>query len=152
MTSRIPCTTETAGLRDQAFASRRQANENDVANPAHNAESEDGPPAAYRAKASLLLKEGGVDAVFGAVGDFPRSKAEHQRRAVPYRLDIPLRGMPGSGKPSVITAAASWPSFRSRPSPPTTPWPRDSRAPRSRMAAPSRSRMRTACSSTLQAP
>ena len=59
------------------------------------------------AKASLLLKEGGVDAVFGAVGDFSRPKAEHQRRAVPHRLDMLLHGMPGSGKTSVITAAAS---------------------------------------------
>ena len=98
------------------------------------------------AKASLLLKEGGVDAVFGAVGDFSRPKAEHQRRAVPHKLDMLLHGMPGSGKTSGITAAASHRVAIL----PSASEPADDTlakgllcAPRSRMAAPSRSRMRT---------
>ena len=61
----------------------------------------------HRTKESLFLKEGEVDTIFNTVDDFLKSKAEYQRCAVPYKLNILLHGIPGSGKTSVITTVAS---------------------------------------------
>lgn len=56
---------------------------------------------------SLFLKEGERDALFGIVGDFLDSKAVYERCSVPYKLNILLHGLPGSGKTSVIKTLAS---------------------------------------------
>ena len=61
----------------------------------------------HRTKESLFLKEGEVDTIFNAIDDFLKSKAEYQQCAVPYKLNILLHGIPGSGKTSVITTVAS---------------------------------------------
>ena len=61
----------------------------------------------HRTKESLFLKEGEVDTIFNIIDDFLKSKAEYQRCAVPYKLNILLHGIPGSGKTSVITTVAS---------------------------------------------
>ena len=61
----------------------------------------------HRTKESLFLKEGEVDTIFNTIDTFLNSKAEYQQCAVPYKLNILLHGIPGSGKTSVITTVAS---------------------------------------------
>ena len=56
---------------------------------------------------SLFLKENEADMLFGAVGDFLKSKVDYERCSVPYKLNMLLHGVPGSGKTSVIKAMAS---------------------------------------------
>ena len=60
-----------------------------------------------RDRASLFLKHGETDALFGLVERFLGSKADYERCSVPYKLNILLHGVPGGGKTSVITAIAS---------------------------------------------
>jgi hypothetical protein len=56
---------------------------------------------------SLFLKAGEREALLGVVGDFLGSKAEYERCSVPYKLNLLLHGVPGSGKTSVIKMLAS---------------------------------------------
>ena len=81
-----------------------------VANFVYNAKNDHFAKMGYlqhRAKESLFLKEGEVDMIFNRIDDFLKSKAEYQQCAMPYKLNILLHGIPGSGKTSVITTVAS---------------------------------------------
>jgi predicted AAA+ superfamily ATPase len=60
-----------------------------------------------RDKSSLFMKENEKDALFGMVGDFLDSMADYERCSVPYKLNLLLHGVPGSGKTSVIKTLAS---------------------------------------------
>ena len=89
---------------------RQDREERRVANFVYNAKDDYIVKVGYlqhRTKESLFLKEGEVDTIFNAVDDFLKSKAEYQQCAVPYKLNILLHGIPGSGKTSVITTVAS---------------------------------------------
>ena len=56
---------------------------------------------------SLFLKVGEREALLGVVGDFLNSKTEYEQCCVPYKLNLLLHGVPGSGKTSVIKMLAS---------------------------------------------
>ena len=56
---------------------------------------------------SLFLKAGQCEALLGVVRDFLDSKAEYERCSVPYKLNLLLHGVPGSGKTSIIQMLAS---------------------------------------------
>jgi hypothetical protein len=60
-----------------------------------------------RERASLFLKAGDADRLFGAVADFLTSKADYRKTFVPYKLNVLLHGLPGGGKTSLISAVAS---------------------------------------------
>lgn len=61
----------------------------------------------HRDPKSIFLKEGELDALFGLVADFLASKNEYERCSVPYKLNLLLHGVPGTGKTSIIKAIAS---------------------------------------------
>ena len=56
---------------------------------------------------SLFLKEGEMDTLFNLVDGFLKSKDDYERCSVPYKLNLLLYGVPGSGKTTVIKALAS---------------------------------------------
>ena len=56
---------------------------------------------------SLFLKAGQREALLDMVGDFLNSRAEYERCSVPYKLNLFLHGVPGTGKTSVIKMLAS---------------------------------------------
>jgi hypothetical protein len=56
---------------------------------------------------SLFLKEGEIDTLFNLVDGFLKSKDDYERCSVPYKLNLLLYGVPGSGKTTVIKALAS---------------------------------------------
>jgi hypothetical protein len=56
---------------------------------------------------SLFLKAGQRESLLGVVGDFLNSKADYERCSVPYKLNLFLHGVPGTGKTSVIRMLAS---------------------------------------------
>lgn len=62
-----------------------------------------------RSPESLFLKEGQKDSLFGLVGSFLHAdgKKEYEAFNIPYKLNILLHGLPGTGKTSVIRAIAS---------------------------------------------
>ena len=60
-----------------------------------------------RDQRSLFLKVGEKEKLFETVGDFLNSRADYERCSVPYKLNLLLHGIPGSGKTSVIKALAS---------------------------------------------
>ena len=88
---------------------RQDKQERRVANFVYNAENDIFAKMGYlqhRTKESLFLKEGEVDTIFNTIDNFLNSKAEYQQCAVPYKLNILLHGIPGSGKTAVITTVA----------------------------------------------
>ena len=60
-----------------------------------------------RPRQSMFLKQGQADKLFNAVKDFIDSKDVYSRCFVPYKMNIFMYGLPGSGKTSLITAVAS---------------------------------------------
>jgi hypothetical protein len=60
-----------------------------------------------RSRASLFLGAGESDRIFKAVGDFIDAKGDYERCSVPYKLNVLLHGLPGTGKTSIITAVAA---------------------------------------------
>jgi hypothetical protein len=56
---------------------------------------------------SLFLKEGEREALLGVVGDFLNSRTEYEQCFVPYKLNLFLHGVPGTGKTSIIKMLAS---------------------------------------------
>ena len=56
---------------------------------------------------SLFLKEGEGETLFALVDGFLKSKDEYERCAVPYKLNVLLHGLPGTGKTSLITTVAA---------------------------------------------
>ena len=60
-----------------------------------------------RSRKSLFLKNGETDRLFGVVKDFIDSRDEYMRCCVPYKLNVLLYGLPGSGKTSIITSIAT---------------------------------------------
>lgn len=61
----------------------------------------------HRDERSLFLKEGEMDSLFNLVDGFLKSKEDYERCSVPYKLNLLLYGVPGSGKTTVIKALAS---------------------------------------------
>ena len=60
-----------------------------------------------RDQSSLFLKETEGQAIFDLVDCFLKAKEDYKRCSVPYKLNILLHGLPGTGKTSVITTLAS---------------------------------------------
>ena len=58
-------------------------------------------------KRNKLAKAGEADRLFTAVADFLASKSAYRKAFVPYKLNVLLHGLPGSGKTSIISAVAS---------------------------------------------
>ena len=56
---------------------------------------------------SLFLKEMEREKLFGLITDFLDSKDDYMMCSVPYKLNLLMYGLPGSGKTSVIKAIAS---------------------------------------------
>jgi mitochondrial chaperone BCS1 len=56
---------------------------------------------------SLFLKETECETLLALVDGFLKSKAEYESCAVPYKLNVLLHGVPGTGKTSLITTMAA---------------------------------------------
>ena len=60
-----------------------------------------------RPRHSLFLKESQAEQIFDGVSKFLTSKKEYEDCFVPYKMNIFLYGLPGTGKTSLINAVAS---------------------------------------------